>query len=183
METPNPYQPPAGKIEDIALNQDDYGEIKILSASGRLGRLRYIAYSIGLTLLIYLLMGLLIAVAAQLPEPVNGFATIALVVLGYGALLIISVLLTIQRCHDFNSTGWLSLLLLIPLVPLIFWFIPGTDGRNNYGPPPPPNSKSMGIIVVVLFLVFIVLGILAAIAVPAYQDYVERAKQAQIQSE
>jgi Tfp pilus assembly major pilin PilA len=49
-------------------------------------------------------------------------------------MIFISVLLTIQRSHDFNVTGWLSLILL-----------------------------------------FAIRGILAAIAIPAYQEYMARA--------
>jgi hypothetical protein len=89
-------------------------------------------------------------------------------------MLFINVLLTIQRSHDFNVSGWLSLILLIPLVPLIFWIIPGTEGTNRFGPQPPPN-KGAGVIVIVLLLLFAILGILAAIAIPAYQEYVARA--------
>jgi len=127
-------------------------------------------------------MGLAAAALAQLPEPANNTAVMVAVIFGYGAIMVISFLLTIQRCHDFNVTGWLSLILLIPLVPLIFWFIPGSKGKNDYGPPPPPNRGS-GVVVVVLLVSVFVLGILAAIAIPAYQEYVERARQVQMESE
>ena len=91
----------------------------------------------------------------------------------------------LERHQIYLKMGFLLvlvLLLLIPLVPLIFWFIPGTKGSNDFGPPPPPNRGS-GIVVALLLVLVIVIGILAAIAIPAYQDYVERAKQAQMQSE
>ena len=86
----------------------------------------------------------------------------------------ISIFLTIQRSHDFNTTGWMSLVLLIPIVSLIFYFIPGTKGANKYGLQPPPNGKAMTIAAILLATIF-VLGILAAIALPAYQDYMVRA--------
>ena len=180
METTNPYQPPIGKLHDA---EGDFGTIKILSAQGRLGRLRYIAYSIGLTLLIYFIMALFFAIVGQLPEPANNVARLTGFVLGCSAMLVISFLLTIQRCHDFNVTGWLSLILLIPLLPLIYWFIPGTKGRNDFGPPPPPNRGSGIVVVLLLITVVLIIGILAAIAIPAYQDYVQRAQQIQMQSE
>ncbi|MEJ2612000.1 MAG: DUF805 domain-containing protein, partial [Candidatus Thiodiazotropha sp.] len=81
-----------------------------------------------------------------------------------------NVLLTIQRCHDFNTNGWLSLVIVIPILPLIFWFIPGTKGNNRFGPPPPPNRGVLLKIVLLLILLFVI-GILAAIAIPAYQSY------------
>ena len=174
METASPYTPPQTEL----LNDLDegYGEIKILRAQGRIGRLRYIAYSIGISILIYLaMMAVMMGLGAVgLSGGGFGITAVGLVIIAYGAMLVINVLLTIQRCHDFNTSGWLSLLLLLPLVPLIFWFIPGTKGSNQYGLQPPPN-KGAGVAVVVILLVLVVMGILAAIAIPAYQEYMARA--------
>jgi len=61
---------------------------------------------------------------------------------------------------------------------LVFWFIPGTDGPNRYGAPPPPNTTLAVVAAVIVPMLFVV-GILAAIAIPAYQDYVKRAQSAQ----
>jgi hypothetical protein len=66
---------------------------------------------------------------------------------------------------------------LVPLANLIFWFLPGTDGSNRYGPPPPPNSAL--VIVVGLVVPILLVAVMAAIAIPAYQSYVERARAAQ----
>jgi type IV pilus assembly protein PilA len=74
-----------------------------------------------------------------------------------------------------NVTGWLSLIWLIPFGVLVFWLVPGTTGENTYGKPPPPNTA--GVIVLACILPFVaVFGILAAIAIPAYQDYTIRAQ-------
>lgn len=55
-------------------------------------------------------------------------------------LTIVGILAMVQRCHDFDRTGWWVLLWLIPGVGAIFWiillFIPGTDGPNRFGPDP-----------------------------------------------
>ncbi|MES9990677.1 MAG: DUF805 domain-containing protein [Candidatus Thiodiazotropha sp.] len=175
METTSPYTTPKA---DVASNQEEFGTIKILSAKGRIGRLRYIAYAIGITLLCYLFIGALYGLlAAILSSDMLGLLILPITALGFGAMIIINILLTIQRCHDFNMSGWLSLSLIIPLVPLIFWFIPGTAGTNKYGPQPPPNKHGVLIVVLVVVMV-VVLGILAAIAIPAYQDYVARATAA-----
>ena len=46
-----------------------------------------------------------------------------------------------KRLHDRNKSGWMQLLLLIPLIGLIWYIIdvgclPGTQGENQYGPDP-----------------------------------------------
>lgn len=171
--TTSPYTPPQRELID---EQTEFGPIRIFSAKGRLGRLRYIAYSIGVSLVIYLFMGILLAaLGVVMDEGMLGAGTALITSLGLLTMLFVNVLLTIQRCHDFNVSGWLSLLLLLPFVPLIFWIIPGTQGINNFGPQPPPN-RGAAVIVAVLLILVAVIGILAAIAIPAYQDYVARAQ-------
>ena len=93
-------------------------------------------------------------------------------------MLVVGVMLTIQRCHDFDVSGWLSLLLIVPVAPLLFWIIPGTKGANRFGDPTPPNSTGVVVLALILPILFFV-GIIAAIALPAYQSYVERARMAQ----
>jgi len=175
MQTANPYQSPAARVAD---ESEEYGEVKILSASGRLGRVRYIAYSIGITMLVYVALGVLGMIIGFLGAK---FLVVPLMALGIAAVLILQFMLTIQRCHDFNASGWVSLLVLIPLVGLIFWFLPGTTGENRYGPPPPPNSTGAIVVASILPFIFIV-GMIAAIALPAYQSYAHRAHQAAAQN-
>lgn len=172
MDTTSPYATPKA---EILTDQQEYGAINILSAKGRIGRLRYITYTIGVTLLCYLFMGALMGLAAAtMSKDTLSVLMAPISLLGFGTMFIIGILLTIQRCHDCNMSGWLSLSLLVPLVTLIFWFLPGTEGANKYGPPPPPNRGGV-MLVVMIFILIVVLGILAAIAIPAYQDYVARA--------
>ena len=141
--------------------------MKIFSVSGRIGRARYITYSFGLFILIGMVGGLLGTALGDVASLVTGVAA-----------LVIGFMLTIQRCHDFNTTGWLSLLILVPLANLVFWFIPGTDGPNRFGKPTPPNSV-LTLILLWILPIFFVVGILAAIAIPAYQQYQKRAQQVQ----
>ncbi len=175
MEAASPYNPPQ---TELLGDQEAFGSIKIMSAKGRIGRLRYIAYTLGITFAVYLVMAALSGVAGMsLSQELAGLFLVGIFVLGYGVMLFVNVLLTIQRCHDFNVTGWLSLILLIPLVPLIFWIIPGTEGVNRFGPQPPPN-KGAAVTIVIILLLVAVIGVLAAIAIPAYQEYVARAAAA-----
>jgi uncharacterized membrane protein YhaH (DUF805 family) len=175
MDTTSPYTTPKA---EIVSDQQEYGSIKILSVKGRIGRLRYIAYSIGISLFIYLAMGALLGlVGTTMSEEAMGPLMLLLLALGIGSMFFINILLMIQRCHDINMPGWLSLSLLIPLLPLVFWFIPGTEGGNRYGPPPSPNRSAVLIIMIILIMVAL-LGVLAAIAIPVYQGHVARATAA-----
>lgn len=171
----NPYAPPKARVQDMQGNSDTQ-PIKLWSASGRMGRLRYIAWSI---LGSFAIMP--VAFAAGLLGAAAGSESVLYVLLGvaYLAYAVFVALLTIQRCHDIDWTGWAALLVLIPFVGLIFWFIAGTPGRNRFGAPPPPTPRGMAWVVAVPVLLF-VLGIVAAIALPAYQQYVMRAKAAQV---
>ena len=159
----NPYQAPSAAVADAG---DQTQPVKVFSISGRIGRARYIAYGIGF----YILFGI---IAAALTAALGGIGG-ALMVVAWVALVVIGFMLTIQRCHDFNMSGWLSLLMLIPLANLIFLIIPGTDGPNRFGGPTPPNT--IGVLILAwLFPAIAAIGIVAAIALPAYQDYQKRA--------
>jgi uncharacterized membrane protein YhaH (DUF805 family) len=173
MAAANPYQAPGAPVADAKSEQ--YSQVKVWSAAGRIGRVRYIAYSIGYSFLISLVLG---ALSALIGRAAGGGAVIALTGVAYALIFVVMFLLTIQRAHDFNATGWLSILVLIPLVNLIFWIIPGTVGENRFGAPTPPNRTSTVIVALIIPIVAAV-GILAAVAIPAYQQYVQRAKAAQ----
>lgn len=157
----NPYQAPSASVADA---REQTQPVKLLSVSGRIGRARYIAYSVAL----YLVFGVLVTLLA-LVEPLLSF-------IPWAVMFVLMVMLTIQRSHDFNFNGWLSLLMLVPLVNFLFLLVPGTDGANRYGARTPPNSAGV-LILAWLLPVVMVLGILAAVAIPAYQDYVKRAQQ------
>jgi uncharacterized membrane protein YhaH (DUF805 family) len=174
MQDRNPYAAPRATVAAAELDED-YGEIRVFTARGRLGRVRYIGYSLGLTFLFSAVLG----IAAGLAGPA---VALPVTIVGYIAIFFVSLLLTIQRAHDFNSSGWLSLLMFVPLANLIFLIIPGTDGENRFGKQPPPNTVG-AIIAACLLPLIVILGIAAAIAIPAYQDYVQRAQAAQSQSE
>lgn len=161
----NPYQAPRAAVSDIEPTEE-YQELRLWSASGRIGRLRYLAYSTGASLLCGILAGVFTGV---LGAGIGGVLT----VVAYVVLVVFSVLIAIQRSHDMDWSGWTVLLALIPFVALIWIFKPGTEGANTYGAPPPPNTiavKILGLLLPVLFLV----GLLAAIAIPAYVEYTRR---------
>lgn len=155
MSQNNPYSTPNAPVSDMH-DDSGFGDLKIFTANGRIARLRYLVYLFGISMAGGILAMLLFLI------PVVGIFLGGAVYIG---LIVVSVLLTIQRCHDFNKTGWLSLLLLIPLVSLIFYFIPGTKGSNQYGLQPPPNTTAIKIAAFIL-IALVVVGTIAAIALP-----------------
>jgi uncharacterized membrane protein YhaH (DUF805 family) len=169
MATVNPYRAPVAAVADAA---EQYQPVNVYSASGRIGRARYIAYTLGLSIL----FGVFVAAMAGVLGAI-GLAAVARIVamVLYAGLLIWMFMLTIQRAHDFNTSGWLAILVLIPLVNLLFWIIPGSDGENRFGGKTPPNSVLV-LIAAWLVPVLFIGGILAAVAIPAYQDYAKRAQ-------
>lgn len=173
-ETPSPYSTPKSEVAETL---PEYAELKVLSINGRIGRVRYLGWSMGMMLIAMLAYA--IAVGAMAISPiVGGILMVPLVI----AAVVVGVMIGVQRLHDLGWSGWLWLLNLVPLVGTVFALlmlvVPGTQGANRYGPPPPPNSR--GVIVLAWSCLLVpILGILAAISIPAYQDYVERAQGAQ----
>lgn len=173
---PNPFAPPRAAVADVNRSPVNYQPVKFFSSQGRVGRLRYLAH----TLVGYLVF-VIAAFAIGMLLGVLGFTKMAaaatiIVVVPY---LIFVAMKTIQRSHDMNWSGWTCLLAFIPFVGLIWIFKGGTADSNSYGAPPPPNNRSVTVIVTALIAV-VVIGILAAVAIPAYHDYTLRAKAAQM---
>lgn len=193
MEAANPYSAPVSDVRMTGGGGEEYGTVKFFSFSGRLGRLRYLAYAFAMFVLTWLAVMLFSVVVAGIGaasggEAFGGALAIGLVVILYGVMLLLSLMLAVQRIHDFNATGWLALLLLVPYVNILFglalWFVPGTNGENRYGLKTPPNSTGVKVLAIGAPIVMVfVIGVLAAIAIPQYQMYVERAKQQQAQQQ
>ncbi len=162
----NPYGAPRAMVGD----REEFQPVKLFAVSGRIGRARYIVYSMLVSFVL-----VLPAMALMALSPGLGMAVLAV---AYIACFVMSMMLTIQRCHDFNMTGWFSLLVFVPLANLLFWFVPGTDGANRFGAKTPPNSTGVTVALWIVPVVF-VLGIVAAVALPAYQQYQQRAGSVQ----
>ncbi len=179
MSDLNPYQAPTQSL--TAEGVEEYGAINVFSTAGRLGRLRFIAYSILFSTALYIVAAISLAAVATAPDSALGPAiTTGVMGLLVIAVLVVTVMLTSQRLHDTDSSGLWVVLMVVPIVSLLLtlylWFWPGTKGANKYGNPPPPNGAV--VYVVAVFGLIAIIGILAAIAIPAYQDYVMRAQQA-----
>ncbi|HEX8956047.1 MAG TPA: DUF805 domain-containing protein [Burkholderiaceae bacterium] len=181
----NPYNAPIAAMTDVA--EDDTYMPSMFAFSGRIGRLRYLAYSSMASILCFIVMGILGAVAAAVGSASHeglGAAAVIVMMLCYIPMIAISFIYARRRFNDTGNTGWLSLLLLVPivgfLVALYLIFAPGTEGRNQYGAAPGPNNMAAMLGAIIVPMVAI-LGILAAVAIPAYQDYTKRARAKQME--
>jgi uncharacterized membrane protein YhaH (DUF805 family) len=178
----DPYTSPAS---DLSLENEliQYCETKVFSFSGRIGRLRYLAYLMAFVFPFSFIFGLFSAAITGLNESseVGILSPILLIITNVG-ILVFSIILAVRRLHDIGWSGYLSILYIIPIANLILGlllvFMPGNAESNEYGAPPPPNTLGVKVMAFLLPAVAII-GILAAIAIPAYQDYVEKAAQTQ----
>ncbi len=131
----NVYQAPESDISTV--DNDATQPVKLFNAKGRMGRIRYIFYTTFVPFIAYVVMAIVMAIMipAVADSGSKAFGVIAaLLAIGFLIfLLVVLFLATIQRCHDFDTSGWLSLIILLPIIPIIFWFIPGTKGENKYG--------------------------------------------------
>ena len=155
--------------KDITMSQDypmnftnnitqRYSDVDIFSTQGRIGQKRYFVYSIVIPFILFWAMTPIAGLASFMPVASNTlfYAGLGLAVLG---MLLMTVRLTIQRCHDFNKSGALAIFAIIPFANIIFALIPGTNGLNQYGEVPKPATW--------LFKLFfyVVLALVLALAV------------------
>ncbi len=156
------------------------------SANGRFGRLSYLGWNMLLGLVLVLIVTSVILVEPNLIIYMKDSMT-SMIFFGILYLIVIyfSLIFTIRRLHDLDQSGWLSLVTLIPVINLFFFlyliFAPGTQGSNNYGAP--RMTKTWEKVLGWMYGLVPILGILAAISLPAYQSYVERAKLQQIEQQ
>lgn len=172
MAQENRYTPPRAAVADVYADEETQ-PIRLWSATGRLGRLRYFAYPMGA----WLVVGAAVGLGRVLLGPVVAGA---LAVIGYVAAAVFAVLTTIKRSHDMDWSGWTCLIaIFVPFAALIWLFKGGTPESNRYGAPPPPNT--LGVKLLAWLLPIALIGIIAAVGIPAYQQYVHRTQSMQSQ--
>lgn len=177
MANDNPFAPPRATVRDVDSRTQRYQEVSAFTYKGRIGRLRYLAYGVAAYLLMVVGAGVLGALSSVL-----NFSPMIASALALIPYAIIIGMATIQRSHDMDWSGWMSLLALIPFVNFIWVFKGGTQGANRFGAPPPPNTTGVKILALLLPVGIVAIGILAAVAIPAYSDYTKRAKANQAQT-
>jgi len=112
-----------------------YSKVDLLSIKGRLGRRYYLFYS-----MLSLIVLCAVSALAGINHSGANLSSGSLLLLGLAIALVIfiQVALTIQRCHDFDKSGWYAIFALIPFSNLIYASIMSTNGLNRYGEMPEP---------------------------------------------
>ena len=172
----NPYTAPSADLSPDRVDGQTYTP-RMFALRGRIGRVRYLVYGVGYVGLMLCVMGLS-GLVGVLAHPALGMIALVLVV----PLILLNFALHVRRFNDINMSGWWSLLMLIPylsFIPGLFLlFRQGDAAVNAYGAAPGPNPRAMVLGATAVLPTVAIAGMLAAITVPAYQDYVKRKAQA-----
>uniref|UniRef100_UPI0030EC9A90 DUF805 domain-containing protein n=1 Tax=Pseudomonas guineae TaxID=425504 RepID=UPI0030EC9A90 len=117
-----PYATPKAAVAETL---PEFSELKALSTDGRIGRLRYLAWSMVLMLACLPLFG----VAAGFFAVSEILGGLLMVVVGI-AVAVVGIMFGVQRLHDIGWSGWLLLVTLVPVVggvfSLLLFIIPGS---------------------------------------------------------
>lgn len=172
MTDENPYITPDAILDT---GTDEFYQPSIFSFNGRIGRLRYLAYGIGINVLLMLVMFPIMGGAALMGgEAEMSMAGILVAAVFYLLAIVASVMFGKRRLNDLNRSGWWFLLFIVPLVNLLLviyvLFFPGTQSSNNFGSAPTANSLGVKLTASVVPVIMI-LGMVAAIAIPTFQGY------------
>ena len=171
----SPYAPPRATVgTSIA----EFSTLKVMSFQGRIGRVRYLAWTLALSLAMMAVIGVgaMIGFASMLTLQSSVFAMIIGGLISIGLLVaftVVAIQISVQRLHDLGWSGWLWLINFVPIVGGVFPFVlaiaPGNTTANRYGAPPPPNSTAakvlawMWIPLFVLIMVGTVVGGLSSL--------------------
>lgn len=184
----NPYQTPEAELSTAVTSEPN--QSGIFSLSGRIGRLRYLAYFMCvyfLVLALVAIVGIIAAIAVPalgLEEGGSSIMVGILFIAVYLPMIFYGFVFAVRRLNDCGWSGWLSVLFIVPfaniVLGLLLLFKSGDTDVNRFGAQPRPNSTGVKIAALGGLVIPFIIGMLAAIAVPAYSDYIERAKAAQI---
>lgn len=144
MPLTNPYSAPGADLSLPGAIDETY-QPRLFALHGRIGRVRYVAYLMGGTLL-----AMLAAFALLIPIGVasnNSVLPTFVPLLSSIAMMAVAFVLAIRRLHDINLSGWLSILMLVPIINLGLglWLLfgAGTKGPNQYGNAPGKNTEGV----------------------------------------
>lgn len=150
---------------DEPLPGDNEYQPALFQASGRLGRMRYFVYFTAVTVVVCGFFSLLMLVLNIASAALGGLPGTVMVISGLVGtvaslfIMVMGVLFGVRRLNDINASGWLILLMLVPVANLVMTivllFVPGSKGVNRYGPPAMPNSPGLRIALYTLILMLL----------------------------
>ncbi len=124
---------------------------RFFSLSDRVGRLRYFTYILGALSGCVVLLVLVYAVAMLLPTGLGRLVSVTSYIMIKSVIFpLIVFVMSIRRLHDFDLSGWWSLLVVVPLVPFALALIPGKQEANRFGPVPAANPAGLKAAAVIL---------------------------------
>ncbi|MBR2519581.1 MAG: DUF805 domain-containing protein [Selenomonadaceae bacterium] len=139
---------------DLRYQKDNGLYEMFLTWHKRLNRMRYFKRLLALGITATVLLMIIVATTSNTLSPdaaiVSGSINSDEFALSTGGSLLFMLvffaswvshyMLMIRRLHDLNKTGWLALLVLVPVVNVFFalylLFAPGSVGANDYGADP-----------------------------------------------
>lgn len=164
------YAPPRATVGEPL---PEFAELNVFSFQGRIGRLRYLAWTLVLSVAMMLVVGagILVSLAGSMtlqPSSISLVLGVLGAVTAFIAFNVVSIQISVQRLHDLGWSGWLWLLNFVPVVGGLFLLVlivsPGSNTPNRYGAPPPPNSTAvkvlswMWVVLIALIIVTMVAG-------------------------
>ena len=148
----NLYSPPATTFADAVPSDAPAAIPRWFSLSGRIGRLRWVLHSFTL-ICVGIVLTAVVSVSLQMLLWRTDAATM---LLAFAPLLVIVEMLAIlawmsvRRLHDIGTSGWFSLLILVPAIQVLFLFgmlgWPGSVAGNAYGPPTARDSTAISVL-------------------------------------
>ncbi len=164
------YQSPQA---DLSLEQASFEQKhSLFNLKGRMGRVRFLNYSFILPILLSVIP-FIVSIRGFLDADVHyGTGDQKVIFIGIlnslvialwsflGIFVVLTLLAGIQRWHDLNKSGWLTLLQLIPLITMFLWFIPGEKQSNNFGATPKENTALTFIPLIIFAMVILYLALM-----------------------
>lgn len=157
-----------------------FNQSRFFDWQGRISRMQFLVYSMFNVLFVVLVL----AVMFVMMDGVQGIVQVSsstlpvsmLVLSGVGAAILgyLQLAVTKRRLNDINKTGWLALIMIVPVVNILACLYllaaEGSEGVNYYGLPPRPAAKLKTTLMLLLpLLMMSLLGILTQIILPSYQ--------------
>ncbi|WP_051311310.1 DUF805 domain-containing protein [Zooshikella ganghwensis] len=179
MQLETPYKTPSAM--DTAVEEIATYSPKVFASEGRIGRLRFLVYSMLYQFLLALIFGISAGIISTIDKSSAGEMPIIIGAL-IGLVVIVSIWVALvpvkRRLHDMDCTAWWAIIYFIPLIQFVFYlvllFAPGTAVSNRFGPKPDKNSIPIIVFGLIFPLLTVGIGVAAALAIPAYNDYVQR---------